>query len=160
MDSVGVLHDSLKQKFKHLGNEFEFYFNLMYAVYSLPNIILPFIGGILMTKYGSSFMYFIFGLLILIGQIVFSCGIFYDSIYTVLIGRFIFGLGGECFGLPQNAMIVKWFPKAELGLPLGLSISGGRIASVLNALITPLLSAVNLYFILTNSIYTYSSIRT
>lgn len=142
MDSVGVLHDSLKEKFKNLENEFEYYFNLMYAVYSLPNIILPFIGGILIIKLGSCLMYFIFGLLILIGQIVFSCGIFYDSIYTVLIGRFIFGLGGECLGLPQNSMIVKWFPKSQLGLPLGLSVSGGRIASVLNDLITPYLAAV------------------
>lgn len=139
---MGVLHDSLKEKFKNLGNEFEFYFNLMYAVYSFPNIILPLIGGIVITKYGSSIMYFIFGLLILIGQIVFACGIFYDSIYTVLIGRFVFGLGGECLGLPQNSMIVKWFPKAQLGLPLGLSVSGGRIASVLNDLITPYLAAV------------------
>jgi MFS family permease len=146
MDSVGVLHDSLKEKFKHLGNEFEYYFNLMYAVYSFPNIILPFIGGILITKYGSSIIYLIFALLILIGQIVFSYGIFYNSIYTVLIGRFIFGLGGECLGLHQNSMIVKWFPKSKLGLPLGLAVSGGRIASVLNDLITPSLAAVNYNF--------------
>lgn len=142
MDTVGVLHASLKQKFKDLDDQFEFYFSMMYAVYSFPNIILPFIGGILITKYGSSIMYFIFGIFILIGQIIFACGIFYNSIYLVLIGRFVFGLGGECLGLPQNSMIVKWFPKSGLGLPLGLTVSGGRIASVLNDLITPFLAAV------------------
>jgi len=146
MDSVGVLHDSLKEKFKFLGNDFEYYFNLMYAVYSFPNIILPFIGGILITKYGSKIMYLIFALIVLAGQIVFACGIFYDSIYIVLIGRFIFGLGGECLGLPQNSMIVKWFNKTQLGLPLGLTVSGGRIASVLNDLITPSLAAVDNYY--------------
>jgi len=143
MDSVGVLHDSLKEKFKDLDDKFEYYFNLMYAVYSFPNIILPFLGGILITRYGSTYIYFFFGLLILIGQIIFSLGIFEDSIINVLMGRFIFGLGGECFGLPQNSMIVKWFPKSNLGLPLGISLSGGRIASVLNDLITPLLASVS-----------------
>ncbi len=143
MDSVGVLHDSLKEKFKSLDNEFEFYFNLMYSIYSLPNVILPFLGGILITKFGYLLMYIIFALLILIGQIIFCCGIFYESIYFVLIGRFIFGLGGECLSIPQNTMIVKWFPKTQLGFVIGLSISGGRIASVANDLISPLLAAVN-----------------
>jgi len=137
IDNVGVLHDSLKIQFSHLGENFEYYFGLLYSLYSMPNIVLPFFGGILIMKYGIRTMYMVFGVLILIGQFIFSIGCQYYSMNIMLLGRIIFGLGGECINICQNAMIVKWFFKSELALPLGLALSVSRLGSVLNDVASP-----------------------
>jgi len=47
--------------------------NLLYSLYSLPNFILPFIGGIIVDKYiGKRFGILMFTIIIGIGQFLFS----------------------------------------------------------------------------------------
>lgn len=103
----------------------------------MPNIILPFLGGILVAQFGTRAMYIIFGMFILLGQLVFTLGCEYTSMNWMLIGRVIFGLGGECLNICQNAMIIKWFYKSEIALPLGLTISFSRLGSVINDNFSP-----------------------
>lgn len=140
---MAVLHDALKIHFSHLGNNFEFYFNLLYSVYSLPNIFLPIIGGIFISKYGRRLMYFFFGFFVMLGQFLFAFGCEHGSISFMLIGRVVFGLGGECIALCVNTLIVKWFAKEEMGLSMGLSVSIARVGSVMNGLLSPQLSHVS-----------------
>ena len=45
-----------------------FQYNLLYSVYSFPNIILPFIGGFLVDKLGVRFGIFLFSFILIIGQ--------------------------------------------------------------------------------------------
>jgi nitrate/nitrite transporter NarK len=137
----------LKTQFSQkLGNSFEYYFGLLYSLYSLPNIIIPFIGGILVMRFGIRSMYVVFELLIVIGQFIFALGCQSTSMQTMLLGRIIFGLGGESLNICQNAMIVKWFFKSQIALPLGLTISVSRIGSVLNDVFSPrLVSNVTIY---------------
>ena len=119
---------------------------MLYSVYSLPNIVLPFVGGILVMKFGIRSMYMVFSTFILIGHFIVTLGSQYNSIYTMLAGRVIFGLGGECLNICQNAMIVKWFFKSQLALPLGLTISFSRLGSVVNDNLSPrLVSEVKLF---------------
>ena len=138
------MHDALKDHLKQndIENNFEFYFNLLYSVYSLPNVILPFLGGILITKFGNRVMYLMFGTVISLGELIFVLGVEQKSIIIMLIGRAIFGLGGECLGLSMTGLIVKWFSKNEIGLPLGLSISICRLGSLINGILTPKLANV------------------
>jgi MFS family permease len=125
-----------------MKDDFEFYFNLLYSVYSLPNIFLPFLGGLLIRKLGNNMMFFIFALFIASGQLLFAYGCDSQSMTIMLIGRAIFGVGGECIGLSLTGIIVKWYVKSEIGLPLGLSISLGRLGSVINASFSPSMSNV------------------
>ena len=90
-------------------------------------------------KYGIRAMYVVFGLFILLGQFIFSLGCQQYSMPVMLIGRVIFGLGGECINICQNAMIIKWFFKSEIALPLGLTISVSRLGSVLNDVASPMM---------------------
>jgi len=114
----------------------------MFSLYSFPNIILPFIAGIVITKFGNNCMLISTTILITLGQILFTIGILYENILMVLLGRLLFGFGGESNGIPLNSLIIKWFDKSNLAFSLGLNISGGRIASVLNDILTPYLSDV------------------
>lgn len=142
-DMVTVLHSTLKEKFKKLDGDFEYYYNLMYSVYSFPNIILPFLAGLVITKFGNNCMLIFTTFLVTVGQIFFTIGILNENIIIVLVGRLLFGLGGESNGIPLNSLIIKWFDKSNSAFSLGLNISGGRIASVLNDILTPYLADVS-----------------
>ena len=45
-----------------------FQYNLLYSVYSIPNIIIPFIGGFIIDYYGARVGIFVFTSFVLIGQ--------------------------------------------------------------------------------------------
>ena len=138
MDNVGVLHDALKSQFYlKLNDSFEYYFGLLYSVYSMPNIILPFIGGYMVMKLGVRSTYLLFSALVMLGQLICAMGCQHTSINIMLLGRMIFGLGGECLNICQNAIIVKWFSSSQLALPMALTISVSRFGSVLNDVFSP-----------------------
>ncbi len=97
-------------------------------------------------KYGVRSMYIILGAFIMIGQFIFAVGCQNQSMNLMLLGRIVFGFGGESLNICQNAMIVKWFYKSQIALPLGLTISVSRLGSVLNDIASPrLVTSVNIF---------------
>lgn len=137
-DNPGALHSSLKKQFSHIkGEEFEYMFTLMYSIYSIPNMILPIIGGIMIVKFGNKTMYLVFSSLVMIGQCIFAFGVSKGNPLLTLIGRFIFGLGGESLNTTQSTMIMQWFTTNQISLVLGIFLSIARLASVCNDVISP-----------------------
>jgi MFS family permease len=63
-------------------------FSFLYSVYSLPNIFLPLISGLLIDIYGDQIMIFIFSIFILIGWGFFCIGFKQEYIYLMILGRF------------------------------------------------------------------------
>lgn len=116
---------------------FEYYFNLLYSLYSFPNIVLPFFAGILVTIFWNRIMFIVYEACIVLGQFITSIGSSRLSMNTMLVGRIVFGLGGESLNVCQTSMIVKWFFKSSSALPLGLGITISRLGSVLNDVISP-----------------------
>lgn len=97
----------------------------------------------MITRYGVRAMYMVFGTCIMLGQLIFALGCHKNSMNGMLFGRTIFGLGGECINICQSAMIIKWFFKSEMALPLGLTLSVSRLGSVMNDWYSPsLISSV------------------
>ena len=68
---------------------------------------------------------------------VFAIGGEYNSYAILLLGRILFGLGGECMSVAQSAIVSVWFKGKELNLAMGLNISIARLASVANGVIVP-----------------------
>ena len=136
-DSVGAVHDHLQSQFFFLGENFEYYYNLLYSVYSIVNIFIPFIGGTLIKIFGYKIMFLAFGIIIVFGQFVVYLGCKYDSIYTMLIGRIIFGLGGENLNVSQMSCVVEWFYKSENSFPMGLTLTISRVGSFVNDVLSP-----------------------
>ena len=136
-DSVGAVHDHLQSQFSFLGENFEYYYNLLYSVYSIVNIFIPFIGGTLIEVFGNKNMFLAFGIIIVIGQFIVYLGCKYDSIYTMLVGRVIFGLGGENLNVSQMACVVEWFYKSENSFPMGLTLTISRVGSFVNDVLSP-----------------------
>lgn len=88
-------------------------------------------------------MYLIFGLSIVLGQLTFTIGSENHSMNLMLLGRIVFGFGGESINICQCSMIIKWFYKSQVALPLGLTITVARLGSVLNDVLSPRLSYVD-----------------
>ena len=49
------------------------------------------------------------------------------TLHTVLLGRLIFGLGGECLVVGQSAFISAWFHGREVAFALGFVLSVSRL---------------------------------
>jgi MFS family permease len=112
---------------------------LLYSVYSLPNIILPFYGGYFVDKLGVRVGILVFTLVIAIGQAIFAFGVQINNFYIALLGRGIFGCGGESQGIAQNAIVFSWFTGKELAMSFGFTLSIAKLAGLLNDIIEPLL---------------------
>lgn len=59
------------------------------------------------------------------------------SFNTMLAGRVVFGLGGECMSVAQSSIISSWFKGKELNFALGFNLSVSRLGSVLNSNTVP-----------------------
>jgi MFS family permease len=60
-----------------------------------------------------------------------------------MLGRFVFGLGGESLTVAQNTYTVRWFEGKTMALCFGLVVAFARIGSSVNFVVTPRLSALS-----------------
>lgn len=58
----------------------------------------------------------VFAGFILLGQFVFAGGALINTYWVMILGRFIFGIGGESLAVAQNTFAVKWFSVRYLSL--------------------------------------------
>lgn len=139
-DNPAALSSELKQYFATTayGGNWPVYFNLLYVVYSIPNTVLPFIGGFFVDYFGVRIMLVIYGSLILGGQLLFAFGLSLKSIPVMLAGRTVFGLGGENLTVAQSALVAVWFKDKELAFAMGLNLSIARLGGVINNFLSPI----------------------
>lgn len=141
-DNPAALNLQLQNYFQDTeygGSGWQEWFALMYSVYSFPNIILPFIGGFLVDFLGVRMMLVIFNLFILGGQLLFAFGIAIKSVPVVLVGRTVFGFGGESLTVAQSALVAVWFQNKEMAFALGINLSIARLGGVINNILSPIL---------------------
>ena len=93
-DNPAALYRPLQNAYRN-EPQFEVYYDLLYSVYSIPNIVLPLFGGLLVDKAGLYISLNLFSSLILVGQAVFATGCSLGSLPLMLVGRFLFGLGAR-----------------------------------------------------------------
>lgn len=121
---------ALAQQFKNDLNLEGTDFMLLYSLYSWPNVFLCFFGGYLIDRvFGIRLGAFIFGFVIMVGQIIFALGAYLDSKYVMYAGRFVFGLGGENLAVAGNTYVVSWFAGKEINTVFGINLSFSRIGS-------------------------------
>jgi len=100
-------------------------------------MILPLLGGIFLDKIGIKSGLMLFTIILTIGQLVFAFGVSEELYWLTLLGRFIFGLGGECMTVAQSTIVSQWFKGKELAFAFGLNLSVSRLGSTFNGLIEP-----------------------
>jgi MFS family permease len=130
-------------------SDYETLYSLLYTVYSIPNVFLPFFGGYFVDKWGVRICMLIFCCFIATGQCIFSLGLSVKSWPVMYVGRIIFGFGGESLSVANSAILADWFEGKELAFAFGLNLSIARLGSVINNLVSPpLANSVSVVFAL------------
>ncbi|KRX09218.1 Major facilitator superfamily domain, general substrate transporter [Pseudocohnilembus persalinus] len=115
----------------------EIFFSFLYTFYSIPNIVLPLMGGVLCDRIQSRTIALITSFIVALGQIIIFQGYSQQSYELMVLGRFIYGIGGEIIGIAIQSLIIKWFNNHELNFALSLSLSFLRFGSISNMIISP-----------------------
>lgn len=108
-----------------------FEYNVLFSVYSWPNTVLVFVGGVLIDRYGNRFSAVALSVLVLVGQLVMAVGVALRAYWLLLVGRFLFGVGGESLTVCQSTIVSKWFSGRELAMAFGFSLTVSRVGSIL-----------------------------
>lgn len=112
-------------------------FDLFYSIFSFPNIILPFFGGIFIDKLGNRIALMLFSSFIICGQFLFLMGTSLLNYPLLVLGRLFFGLGSEILQIAQTTIVVKWVDEKEVGFVIALQTAVSKIGGLVNSPVTP-----------------------
>jgi len=87
----------------------------------MPNMILPFFSGVILTKIGNHRGLLAYALVVTIGQYICTAGGYWNSFNILILGRIIYGLGGETLQVIQAVYVANWFKDQEISMAMGIS---------------------------------------
>ncbi|MDQ7815953.1 MAG: MFS transporter [Melioribacteraceae bacterium] len=121
-DSISPLADLLVKQLNFTDSNI----GLLQGIYSVPNVIMVLIGGIIIDKIGTRISTFIFTALCLIGALITASS---TELTFMAIGRLVFGLGAESMIVAITTVIGRWFKGRQLSFAFGLNLTLARLGS-------------------------------
>ena len=121
-DSVGPVADLLQRQLGFSDTQI----GTLNAIYSLPNIVLILVGGILVDRFGAARMTLVTAAICLAGAALTA---FSPNFTGMATGRLLFGIGAETFSIATLAAIADYFGGRSLALAMGLALAIGRLGS-------------------------------
>jgi MFS family permease len=121
-DSIAPVADSLQRLLGFTDTQI----GTLNAIYSLPNIIVVLIGGVIVDRFGTRLSTLIFAIICSIGAVITAIS---PSFPVMAAGRLIFGLGAESMIVAITVAIGQWFVGRQLGFAFGVNLSIGRAGS-------------------------------
>jgi MFS family permease len=121
-DSISPLADLLSKQLKFSDADI----GLLNGIYSLPNIFMVLIGGMIIDRLGTRKSTLIFAVLCLIGA---AFTAFRGDLTTMATGRLIFGLGAESLIVAVTTILARWFKGKELSFAFGINLTIARLGS-------------------------------
>jgi MFS family permease len=98
------------------------------AIYSLPNILMVLIGGVLVDRFSARIVTLVTSIICLLGATLTALG----SEFPVMVaGRLFFGLGAETMIVAITVAFAQWFVGRNFALLLALNITFARLGSYL-----------------------------
>ncbi|KAK3847128.1 MAG: major facilitator superfamily domain-containing protein [Linnemannia gamsii] len=137
-DNPAVLNKPLQEFMAMTDDQFAYFLNLLYTSYSIPNVVLPWLGGYAADRFGHNKLLVVLSILVVLGHLVVCLGLERRNIGIMILGRVIFG-SGESLAVAQSAITVKYFRGKELAMALGINLCVSRMGGVLNDLVTPII---------------------
>jgi len=121
-DCISPMADVLKARLGYSDSNI----GLLQAIYSVPNVVMVLIGGLIVDRIGTRKATLAFGVVCLAGAAVTAMS---GSLATMAAGRLIFGLGAESLIVAVTTAIAKWFKGKELSFAFGLNLTIARLGS-------------------------------
>jgi MFS family permease len=99
---------------------------LLNAIYSLPNVVLILVGGILVDRFGTARMLLLTAAICFVGAALTA---FSPNFSGMAAGRLFFGVGAETLNIAGLAAITLYFSGGGLAFAMGLTLALGRAGS-------------------------------
>lgn len=121
--------------------DYEYDFSLLYSVYAMPNILLPFLLGLCVDWIGVRTLLVMTTCCIVVGHTIVSMGTEHCSWSLMVLGRIIFGFGGETIQVAQGVLLCRWFKTDGLAFAMSVTFSCARGGTMLNDVVSPYIAA-------------------
>ena len=128
---------------EHGMNMSDLQYQLLYSLYSFPNIIIPLFGGYFIDRLGKRSGIVTFAAIVMVGQFFFAIsthavrGNEGFGKFLAFFGRLVFGLGGENLSVTESSFVASWFKGKELSLALGIDLCVSKLFSAINDVTQP-----------------------
>ena len=93
------LPNTLESNIKTYFNIDKSKYQLLFSVYEFPNLIVPFIGGMIVDRTGVRISMIIVICIMICGQVLIISSVCSAHFWLMIMGRLIFGLGAEILHL-------------------------------------------------------------
>ncbi len=124
-DDIGPIAELLSSQLHYTDTQI----GTLNAIYSLPNIFLVVVGGILVDRFTARVMVLITTIICLAGAVLTACG---DQFVIMAAGRLLFGIGAETLVVAVMVALAQWFTGGHwFALLLALNLSLARLGSYL-----------------------------
>lgn len=113
---------------------------------SLPNVVMPVLGGLILDSRGHRLGLIVFLLIALLGHVAFTLAMTRGVFGLALVGEIIYGLGSGTVIVGQRAVVSKFFYDSELTFALGVTVAVACTAkTVAKATVAPVAEAYGSY---------------
>ena len=123
-DSIGPVAEQLSRELHFSDTQI----GTLNAIYSLPNVFLVVIGGVLVDRFSARRLSLATTALCLVGAIVTALGARFP---VIAIGRLLFGIGSETLCVAILVALAQWFSGRYFALLLAVNLSLARLGSYL-----------------------------
>ena len=121
-DSIGPIADLL-----HRQRDFsDTQIGMLNAIYSLPNVVLVLVGGVLVDRFGAARAMLWTTAVCLAGAALTALS---PGFAGMAAGRLLFGIGAETFNISTLAAIAQYFTGRNLAFAMGLNLAISRAGS-------------------------------
>lgn len=121
-DSIGPVADLLQ----HQRGFSDTQIGLLNAIYSLPNVVLILVGGVLVDRFGAGLMMVVTGGIMLLGAALTAFG---PDFGWMAAGRLLFGIGAETNNIATLAAVASYFAGANVAFAMGTALATGCAGS-------------------------------
>lgn len=116
--------------------------SFVYTIYSLPNIIMPFLLGIISDMFGMRVAMLISCSLVFVGTVIVNSSLFFPSFSVLLLGRLFIGLGGESVYMMNDTFSYYWCTlNGHQSLAMTLTAGSLRIGEISSYGLLPTVSS-------------------
>jgi MFS family permease len=123
-DAISPIADLLKNQLgfsdKNIGT--------LNAIYSIPNVFMVLIGGIIIDRIGVRRATILFGVLCFGGAVITAAT---GNLVVMASGRLVFGIGAESLIVAVTTALARWFRGKELSFAFGANLTIARLGSFL-----------------------------
>lgn len=121
-DSIGPVADLLERQLGFSDTQI----GTLNAIYSLPNIVLLLVGGVLVDRLGAGRSLTLTGGICLAGAVLTAASASFGVMAT---GRLFYGIGAETYAIASSTAVLVFYPRRHTGLMMGISLGIGRAGS-------------------------------